>query len=86
MTALEQRLFERLEAAMMEGGLDGKHECAAMLAAVNEERARLGKTPVSLRDMQAAEQPALGNVDDPYQFAKCGAQLVRGEAMLAKPA
>jgi hypothetical protein len=35
LTALEQRLFERLEAAMMEGNLDGEREQAAMLAAVN---------------------------------------------------
>ncbi len=45
LTALEQRLFERLEAAMMEGNLDGEREQAAMLAAVNDELARLGKAP-----------------------------------------
>ncbi len=78
LTALEQRLFERLEAAMMEGNLDGEREQAAMLAAVNEERSRLGKSPVSLRDVQEAELSALGQVDYPYQFAKCCGQLVHG--------
>jgi hypothetical protein len=43
LTALEQRLFERLEAAMMEGNLDRAR--AAMLDAVNDERSRLGKAP-----------------------------------------
>src|SRR5262245_20798974 len=84
-TALEQRLFERLEAAMMEGNLDGEREQAAMLAAVNEERSRLGKAPVSLQDVQEAERLALGHVDYPYQFAKRGAELIQG-ALLAKPA
>jgi hypothetical protein len=86
LTALEQRLFERLEAAMMEGNLDGGREQDAMVAAVNEERSRLGKAPVSLRDVQEAEQPALGHVDYPYQFAKCCGQLVQSGALLAKPA
>ena len=86
LTALEQRLFERLEAAMLEGNLDGKREHAAMFAAVNDERARLGKTPLALRDVQDAELPALGHVDYPYQFARCCGQLVLGESLLAKPA
>jgi hypothetical protein len=85
LTALEQRLFERLEAAMMEGNLDGEREQAAMLAAVNEERSRLGKAPVSLREVQEAERPALGHVDYPYRFAKCCGRLVH-RAVLAKPA
>src|SRR5262245_65296722 len=78
LTALEQRLFERLEAAMMEGNLDGERDQAAMRAAVNEERSRLGKAPVSLEDVQEAERLALGHVDYPYQFAKRGAELIRG--------
>jgi hypothetical protein len=78
LTALEQRPFERLEAAMMEGNLDGEREQAAMLAAVNDERSRLGKAPVSLEDVQEAERLALGHVDYPYQFAKRGAELIQG--------
>jgi hypothetical protein len=85
LTALEQRLFERLEAAMVEGNLDGEREQAAMLAAINDERSRLGKAPVSLEDVQEAERLALGHVDYPYQFAKRGAELIQG-ALLAKPA
>jgi len=85
LTALEQRLFERLEAAMMEGNLDGEREQAAMLAAVNEERSRLAKASISLEDVQEAERLALRHVDNPYQFAKRRAELIQG-AVLAKPA
>jgi hypothetical protein len=85
LTALEQRLFERLEAAMMDSDLGGDLESIAMLAAVNDERSRLGKARVTLRDVQEAERAALGHVDYPYQFVKRGAELVH-EAVLAKPA
>jgi hypothetical protein len=57
LTALEQRLFERLGAAMMEGTVDGEREQAAMLVAVNEERSRLGKAPV-LRERRPRSRAA----------------------------
>jgi hypothetical protein len=85
LTALEQRLFERLEAAIMDSDLGGDVESLAMLAAVNEERSRLGKAPISLEDVQEAERLALGHVDYPYQFAKSCGQLVHG-VVLARPA
>jgi hypothetical protein len=86
LTALEQRLFERLEAAMMDSDLGGDLESVAMLAAVNDERSRLGKASISLQDVQEAERPALGHVDYPYRFARHCGELVQGEALLAKPA
>src|SRR5712664_1533586 len=85
LTALEQRLLDRLEAAMMDSSLDGEQECAAMLAAVNDERSRIGKPPVTLQGIREAESPALGHVDYPQQFAKRCGQLVLGEALLARP-
>ncbi len=64
LTALEQRLFERLEAAMMEGNLDGEREHAAMLAAVNDERSRLGKARRGAHLFRLREQRVFDLVRD----------------------
>src|SRR5262249_47218783 len=51
---------------------------AAMLAAVNEELARLGNTPVSLQDVQEAEWFALGHVDYPISAPSAALNSFRG--------
>src|SRR5262249_40538859 len=77
LTALEQ-LFERLEAAMMEGNVDGEHEQASMLASVNEERSRLGKAPVSLPDVQEASGLRWGMSTTPISSPSVALNSFRG--------
>jgi len=77
LTPLEQRLKDCLDKPMSLGILDGEHECQAMLAAVNAERANLGKPPVTIEAVRQAELAAIGSVDYPEQFAAAAADLVR---------
>jgi hypothetical protein len=61
---------------MMEGNLDREREQAAMLAAVNEERSRLAKAPVSLQDVaKEADLRSKGGVASENRY---GRRILRG--------